>query len=375
MEILIALPSDNLSGGAEHILYLIAKYYSQIPQTNVHVLFMMKPTGANWSALNKYDNVKLYYTSAKRRITGITKFVRNLFALRKIKFSYVFSTFPEITGLLGILRKVHILKTTYFIGREKSMHFIRLRKFTDSIAYKFYLKTGYQALDLLICQTQDMKNNMLHNASKQLKDINLKVIQNPFDKNEAEKIFNTDVKFSLDSSYNYIIAAGRLEHIKGFDILIRAFKNILLKSRTNKLKLIILGEGSERQYLESLINSLDISDNVLLPGFAENVYYYFNIAKVCVVSSLLEGFPNVLIQEMYLCDNVVSTLCAGDINNIKGLITCEPGSPKSLEHAINKALNLNSSQLKENRLLYDKELATRSVEAYIKTIEDSVIKI
>src|SRR5690606_20880375 len=113
---------------------------------------------------------------------------------------------------------------------------------------------------------------------------------------------------------NFIVTAGRLIHEKGYDILINAFAE--LKEKYPDLKLIILGYGDLKQELIYLATSLNIEQDVIFWGFVENVYPFFKKAKACVISSRVEGFPNVLLQMMSQNSNVVSTTCAGGIDTI-----------------------------------------------------------
>jgi glycosyltransferase involved in cell wall biosynthesis len=103
-----------------------------------------------------------------------------------------------------------------------------------------------------------------------------------------------------------LIAAGTLAPWKGFRDLIQAMK-ILLEKRPARL--LILGDGPSRSELEALIVDLDLSDQVLLQGFVENPLKYFANADVFVLSSHVEGLPNVLVEAMMCGCTPVSTDC------------------------------------------------------------------
>jgi glycosyltransferase involved in cell wall biosynthesis len=103
-----------------------------------------------------------------------------------------------------------------------------------------------------------------------------------------------------------ILAIGRLEKLKDFSNLIQAFA-ILRKKRHTKL--VILGEGQERETLEKLVKDLAIIEDVMMPGFTPNPYCYIKNASVFVLSSITEGLPTVLIEALALGTPVVSTDC------------------------------------------------------------------
>jgi glycosyltransferase involved in cell wall biosynthesis len=103
-----------------------------------------------------------------------------------------------------------------------------------------------------------------------------------------------------------VLGVGRLAKQKDFPTLLRAFARVL---KTRAVRLIILGEGPERERLESLAQQLGIAAKVELPGFVDNPFAYMARAKVFVLSSRYEGFGNVLVEAMACDCPVVSTDC------------------------------------------------------------------
>jgi glycosyltransferase involved in cell wall biosynthesis len=103
-----------------------------------------------------------------------------------------------------------------------------------------------------------------------------------------------------------IVAAGRLQPFKGFGSLLKAFAKL---PRENGYRLVVLGEGPDRERLLSLARELGVSDRFDLPGFVLNPLPYMRRAGVFVLSSEYEGMPNVLLQAMACGTAVVSTDC------------------------------------------------------------------
>ncbi len=103
-----------------------------------------------------------------------------------------------------------------------------------------------------------------------------------------------------------LLAVGRLTKQKDFTTLIKAFAVVRQSKFT---RLLILGEGPERQMLEALIRQLDLGQDISLPGFVENPYAYMGRASVFVQSSLWEGLPTVLMEALYCGAPIVATDC------------------------------------------------------------------
>ena len=110
-----------------------------------------------------------------------------------------------------------------------------------------------------------------------------------------------------------VLSVGRLGKQKDFPTLLRAFARV---RATRPLRLMILGEAGEpgkqadrQARLMALAAELDIIDDVALAGFVSNPFAYMARAAVLVLSSLYEGFPNVLIEALACGCPVVSTDC------------------------------------------------------------------
>lgn len=104
-----------------------------------------------------------------------------------------------------------------------------------------------------------------------------------------------------------IVGAGRLSKQKNFPLLINAFSEFV--NQFPDYRLVIYGEGPDRQKLEELVASLGLQDKVELPGRKENLPELMNSKAMFVLSSDYEGMPNVLIEAMCMGMPVISTDC------------------------------------------------------------------
>ena len=109
-----------------------------------------------------------------------------------------------------------------------------------------------------------------------------------------------------DPSIPVILSVGRLVPLKDHATLLRAFTQVV---GSRPARLVILGEGPERQNLAVLAERLGLSQHFDMPGFHLNPFAYMSKAKVFVLSSRYEGFANVLPEAMASGTPVVSTDC------------------------------------------------------------------
>lgn len=137
----------------------------------------------------------------------------------------------------------------------------------------------------------------------------LSVRYNPVDRNDILEKSSQYVDFKKDDEILHLVTVGRLESQKGYDRLLEIVAR--LKKDDFKFKLMIVGEGSQREQLETYIVKNELQDYVALLGFQTNPYAYINIADAFVCSSRSEGFSTVVTEALILGKPIVATDCSG----------------------------------------------------------------
>lgn len=115
-----------------------------------------------------------------------------------------------------------------------------------------------------------------------------------------------DHPWFVAGAWPVIIAVGRLEPQKNFTLLIQAFAR--LRAQT-PARLVILGDGGERDMLAALVSKMGLDDDVALLGFVPNPHAYVAKATVMVLSSDFESLANVVIEAMAVGTPVIATDC------------------------------------------------------------------
>ena len=103
-----------------------------------------------------------------------------------------------------------------------------------------------------------------------------------------------------------VIGMGRFVAQKNFSTLIRAFAKV---RQVQPARLMMLGSGREEEKLKALVQQLNIEQDVAWLGFVDNPFVYMKQATVFVLSSLWEGFGNVVVEALATGTPVVSTDC------------------------------------------------------------------
>ncbi|TPQ39676.1 glycosyltransferase family 4 protein [Cupriavidus pinatubonensis] len=104
-----------------------------------------------------------------------------------------------------------------------------------------------------------------------------------------------------------VLAMGRLVAAKGFDVLLHAWQRVAAEAPD--WKLVICGEGEERNALTALVRQLGLQGSVSLPGICQDARQAYEQASVFCLSSRYEGFGLVLIEAMAFGLPIVSTDC------------------------------------------------------------------
>jgi glycosyltransferase involved in cell wall biosynthesis len=156
-------------------------------------------------------------------------------------------------------------------------------------------------LHTTVAVSEGVKERMLDRDL--VKEKKLKVIPNPIN---VRNITPPTGESPPLGSCIQLLAIGRLDQLKDYGTMMRAIK--LVKEELD-VELNVLGEGLERENLDSLIKQLELENDVTLVGNVMNTSAWFQEADVFVLSSIREGFGNVIVEALAHGIPVVSTDC------------------------------------------------------------------
>ena len=236
--------------------------------------------------------------------------------------------------LPGYITKVKGPKHQIYLHGSVTRFFDGIRKYFKNIFFEKLSK-----FDEICTVSQEMGEELIKLAPY-LKE-KQKTVYNPIDVEEIEKKALDDSELTENEKIliknSYICSVGRLdENQKDFTTLIKAFGELKKEERV-KEKLIIVGDGPDRENLENLTKKLKIDDIVFL-GNKRNPYIWMRNSKLFILSSKYEGFGLVLAEALLVGTKVISSNCpvgpreilengkngelfeVGDIKKLKSLI-------------------------------------------------------
>jgi glycosyltransferase involved in cell wall biosynthesis len=226
---------------------------------------------------------------------------------------------------------------TPFIVSERSNHRLYLTGSFKHKVWRWLLKLTYKKAESVITVSEESGKAI--EMDFKVTGNKISTIYNGLSFSLLDRLKQETVtELSFDNSLKYIIAVGSFNRAKNYQLLIESF-NILYAGQKS-VRLIILGKGELENDIRKLIATLNLSEAVLLPGYNTNPYKFMAAATCYVLSSRWEGFPNSLLEAMYINGHVVSTNCPTGpseiiTHNVDGLL-CEPDNPDTFAAAIEK---------------------------------------
>lgn len=234
------------------------------------------------------------------------------------------------------------------------------------------VKILYRFADKIIAVSQGIKKNLVEEF--RIATDTIEVIYNPVDIDRISELSRIPIEHPFfQGDAPVILAVGRLVWQKGFDLLTRAFREVLSELDA---RLIIAGEGHERESLQRLVKDLGIATKVSFVGFQTNPYAFMSKADAFVLSSRYEGLPMVLLEALACGIPVVSTDCRSGPREILKNGECgmlvSSGDVDALSDGILRLFK--DKQLREKYSLFGKERAMDfSLDKIIKQYEDIIV--
>lgn len=357
-ERIFLLISNLTGGGAQRVVSVLSKGLSS--HFNLY-LILHDGNRVDYSYCGQV--VDLETPVKKSMLAKVSAFFRRTWKVRNLKKTLqpvAVISFLESSNFVNLLAGKKG-KTIISVRNYKSQ---QNRSLLGKI-YHIFIRKLYMKSDLIIVPSEGIKADL--GDFFKLKKKKIKVIFNPYDFNYiinetqepleswARDIFNNPV----------VVSVGSLSRQKGQWHLIRAFQEV--SKRLPDLRLLILGEGNLRPYLEQLVFGYGLQSSIKLPGFVKNPFKLISRAKLFILPSLFEGFPNALVEAMACSVPVIASDCLSGPREILAPSSSDNGQAQVVERVEYGVLVPVCSGIQHT--------ATESLEDREKIMADAIIEL
>jgi glycosyltransferase involved in cell wall biosynthesis len=176
-----------------------------------------------------------------------------------------------------------------------------------------------------------------------------------------ERVLELRRTLRIPTGSQVLLTVGRLSREKGQSDLIQALSLLRKTNGAGELRLVIVGDGPEKQRLKEAAERYGVAESVCFVGHQLDVTSYYSMADVLVLPSHSEGSPNVLLEAMAAGLPIIATDVGGIpeivTNEREGLLV-EKNNPVALARAITRVLR------NENLRDHISQIARRSASVY-----------
>lgn len=333
---IIILVNRLTGGGAERVAALWANGFSK--RGHDVVIIINDDKSPHTYSLN--SEIRIICVPIKKSRIGFVRVINRILKLRYVLTSEapdividVMPSWKKLAAMIG-LSFIRIATEHNSFERPENAE-VKVNKFE-----KFYLNRLYDHVTVLTQADKDVVGSRLKNVT---------VMPNPL---------ALELATTVPEKQNVVLAVGRLDawYVKGFDILIKAWANIVDKADGWKLQIVGGGKDKSLILLRKLCNELHVEDTVVFTGFKSNIQPIFQNASIFVLSSRYEGFGLVLIEAMsqgcacIACDykgrqrEIITNVMEGEI--------CQPDDANLLASKITLLINDESRRrrIQENSI-------------------------
>lgn len=145
------------------------------------------------------------------------------------------------------------------------------------------------------------------------------------------------------SNFKVLVTGGRLVPWKGIDGLTEVVSELKENVDLPPLKLLVVGEGSDRDRLEKIVEEKKLKSEVIFTGRVpfDEVLYYYNLADIFILNSKYEGMSHMLLEALNFGRPVIASNCGGNsevIEDEKNGLLVEYNNVEQLRSAIKRML-------------------------------------
>jgi len=337
------------AGGAERVMSYVAQNLNKA-EFEASLLIMGKQEEAAYSV----KGIDVQFLEKKQVRDA---FFSTIQYLRRQRPDIVISAIVHLNTMMAVISL--LFPNIKFVGREtfvRSATLVKSKKLLINTS-----KIQKYLLDAMICQSQDMKMDMIKNFN--MTEKKLTTIHNPV----SEKFQLKQTKKS--DCITRFITVGRLSKHKGHIRLL----NILAKLNI-PFTYTIIGKGPYFGKINARAVELGIRERIKFIEFTEDVSGYLQVHDIFLHGSFVEGFPNSMLESCAVGTPVIAFDAPGGINEIiepgiNGFIASDEEEFLKFIYKVISKNYLSPQKIRKSVLLkYSKDKILMDYERFIRTI-------
>jgi len=301
-------------GGAQRVTVNLANF---LASKNFHSVVLIVLTKAPPANLVLHPNIKVVGLESSRVLTSLGQLRRELI---RLKPQFIFSSLAYVSVAVGGVKlSSTLLSDSLLVVREANMPAFSLAP--DGLARLIVRWIAFLMSDLVIVSSQQMKRCVSKSPLMYRKKI--ECLYNSFDfeaiEEQASKVRETATSLSTSRVFRFVVV-GRLEQHKRVDRVILACIAAMKSCREIRTELWVIGSGSQRHALEQLVSNHSAGEWITFWGNQKNPWQLMRNCQCLVIASEWEGFPNVVVEALYLGLKVVASETAGCVEEIRNAV-------------------------------------------------------
>ncbi len=365
-KVLYLITKSNF-GGAQRYVFDLA---TGIPNNVYEPVVALGGNGILKEKLDEAGIRTIVIDKLERDISLIKEF-SVFFALIKLfkkeKPDIVHLNSSKIGGLGSLAGRVAGVPNIIFTGHGWAFNENR-NSFSKIIIFMLYIFT-IMASDRTIAVSEKTKRQIIYRAPFLKKK--MPVIYNGMDRinfvpkdDSRNHLYSILDNNNLDKNSIWVGSVGELHHIKGQSCLIEAFSGLKESQKVSNIKLLIVGEGEEREKLEKLITERRLNKEVFLVGRVEDARRFLRAFDIFVFPSFSEAMPYALIEAGFAGLPVIASKVGGIPEIIEDKNSGVLINPKDVYDMRDKMIDF--IQHKEKREKFGQNLQKSVVEKFSK---------
>ena len=294
-------------GGAERVVQILSNHITK--NGGMVVIYVLDDEELVYPLSEGVELIGLRGNSFFSRIKLFNLIMASFFLTKRLKNQQpdIAISFLVRANIVHVISKLFNNRSNVVVSERSVPSKIYPSRRIFDVLMNYLIKKFYQRAEKIIAISEAVKRDLVINYGLSIDKV--QVIYNPIE--ESQKIDEGKV-FAFSSNFSeggpFIVTSSRIVPLKDHKTLLDSFRLIREKIAC---KLVIIGDGEEKKNLLNYANEIGLNDHIIWTGWVVNPMEIYAKCDIFVLTSIVEGFGNVIVEAMQCGLPIVSTDCGG----------------------------------------------------------------